>query len=637
MELTIEMQKKFDEVNDKLGGALSIMKPNKKVIGREREIEKLAIAIESIDGMSPLLTGGAGTGKTALVETYITILEEAGEEVVALALDVGTMSENSNILKVRMNNLMNYVSEFEVEVKKTQPQAKIMLFVDEMHVLVNIFDGDTQVGGDLLKKALGRAEEFCVFIGATTVNEYIEHIKPDEAFDRRFTPINIEEVDKSTTKMILKDWIKKYTHVNQALNYVSEEVLDSIIQYNDQYVTKTSEPAKSLKTISYVESTSRFYGCDIDVDLVKYAFETQNSIDLNFDIDLDYCEEVIKEEIIGQPIAIDTVLGMLLDIKLNSAKKEKEPRYVGLFLGPTGVGKTQMAKAISKGIFKADNRLIKIDLTTYGTAESADRLRRDLGHYLENNANKVIVFDEMEKAHDTVLNVLLTILDEGVTTYEMKDSNISYDVNLRNSIIFLTSNAGSETFKTLDKRSNVIFEGNVMTDEYQVAQREISMTVQEAMEKSNMRPEFIQRVKATIPFLGLSQETKIMIAEKEMYRSIKEFEELANVKVELPEPVSPKKAGVLTDNLYSPLSLYIVLECMQKHNTNVNGARHIKKMILRDIRGKLNRTLYEYKNCKKIKFLTNGLCRWEINDSGEKQGLLKVEISRSENRIPMSV
>lgn len=637
MQLNEKMKTKFDEINDKLGGALSIMKANKKVIGREKDLEKFAIAIESIDGMAPLLTGDAGTGKTAIVETYVTMLEEYGEDVVTLDLDVGTMAEDTSILKVRMTNLMKYIREFETVVKDSNPYAKIILFVDEVHILVNIFDGDTQIGGDLLKKALGRAEEFCVFIGATTVNEYIDHIKTDEAFDRRFTRINIEEVDKETTKIIVKDWIDKHQNRNDALKYVSEEVLNAIIQYNDQYITKTSEPAKSLKTISYVESASRVLGRNIDVDLVKYAFESQYGIDLNFNIDLAYCEKVIKEEIIGQPIAIDAVLGVLQEIKLNSAKVEKEPRYVGNMVGPTGVGKTQMAKAISKGIFKSDNRLIKIDLTTYGTAESADRLRRDLGHYLENNADKVIVFDEMEKAHDTVLNVLLTILDEGITTYEMEGSNISYDVNFRNSIIFLTSNAGAETFKTLDKRSDVIFEGDVMTEEYQVAQREISMTVQEALENSSMRPEFLQRVKATIPFLGLSQETKIMIAEREINRTISEFEKLSNVKVELPQPVSPIRAGVDTKNLYNPLSLYIVIECMQKHNTNMNGARHIKRMVLRDVRGMLNRTLFKHEDCRSIKLLTNGLCRWEIGDSGEKQGLLKVEVNSSYNRMSIGV
>jgi ATP-dependent Clp protease ATP-binding subunit ClpA len=630
---------KFNEVNEKLGGAIKLLSTDDKVIGRNKELLDLGIIIERRETNVPLIIGGAGTGKTALVCTYMNMLEESGESVFPIEVDIGAMAEDMDILKVRLSRMMEYIKEFKDVLLEHKPNAKLYLFVDEVHKIVSIFPRGSKIGGDLLKTSLSRAEQFCTFIGATTTKEYMKYIATDDAFDRRFQPLTMEEVDDETTKVILKNWLKKYSKTNPKLKFVQDDVLETIIEYNKQYRTKYHEPAKSLDALISIESASRVLNKSIDIELVKYIFERQYGLDLTFDIDLDYCEKIIKEQIKGQPIAVDTVMNMLLEIKVNAAKKEMEPRYVGMFVGPTGVGKTQMAKAVSEGAFKSKKKFIKMDLTNYSSEDSGDRFRRDLGVQIQDKASSVVLFDEMEKAHDSVLNILLPVLDEGVLQFEMPGAEADMDTqeaNLRNTIIFLTSNAGAEVFKTLDKRAETIFEGDVMTDEYQIAQREVSQVVQDALEKSEMRPEFLQRVKSTCPFLGLSQETMILIAQNEIERTLNEYEELTGVNVICPDAVSPKLAGINTEKTYNPLALYIVLERMEKNNTNVNGARHIKRTIQSDIRGVLNKAKRQQPECKKFKFTTNGECRWEITDSAEKRGLLRVEALDVKNRISIS-
>lgn len=630
---------KFNEVNEKLGGAIKLLDTDDRVIGRNKELLDLGIIVEQREVNVPLIIGGAGTGKTALVCTYMNMLEESGEEVYPIEVDIGSMAEDLDILKVRLSRMMEYIKEFKDVLLEHRPNAKLYLFVDEVHKIVSIFPRGSKIGGDLLKTSLSRAEKFCTFIGATTTKEYTKHIATDDAFDRRFQPLTMAEVDDKTTKIILRNWLEKYAVDEPKLKFVQDNVLETIIEYNKQYKSKYHEPAKSLKSLRSIESASRVLKKNIDIELVKYIFERQYGLDLTFDIDLDYCENVIKQQIKGQPIAIDTVMNMLLEIRINAAKKEMEPRFVGLFVGPTGVGKTQMSKAVAEGVFKSKNKFIKMDLTNYSSENSGDRFRRDLGEQIQDKPSSVVLFDEMEKAHDSVLNILLPVLDEGILQYEMAGAEADLEpqeANLRNSIIFLTSNAGAEVFKTLDKRAETIFEGDVMTDKYQIAQREVSQVVQDALESSEMRPEFLQRVKATCPFLGLSQETMILIAQNEIERTLNEYEELTGVNVICPDAVSPKLAGIQTENYYNPLALYIILERMEKNNTNVNGARHIKRIIQSDIRGILNKAKRQHPDCKKFKFATNGECRWEIRDSAEKKGLLRVEAMDVKNRISIS-
>lgn len=634
-----KVEEKFSEINKRLGNSIKILKTNDRVVGRNKELLNLGIILERLETPVPLVVGEAGTGKTALICTYMNILQDSGEDVFAIEVDIGSMAEDIDILKVRLSKLMEYIKEFKDVLLHYKPNAKLYLFVDEVHKIISIFPRGSKIGGDLLKTSLSRAEDFCTFIGATTTKEYTKHIATDDALDRRFKSIVMREVDDETTKLILKNWLKKYSSINSKLKFVQDDVLETIIEYNKQYRSSRSEPAKSLDALISVEAAHRVLNENIDTDLVRYVFESQFGLDLTFEIDMDHCEKVINDQIKGQPIAIDAVMNVLADIEANAAKKEMEPRYVGLFVGPTGVGKTQMAKAISEAIFGTQKQFIKMDLTDYGSEDSGDRFRRDLGVKLQAKPSSVILFDEMEKAHDSVLNILLPVLDEGTLTFEVPGAEGDMEpqyANLRNTIIFLTSNAGAEVFKTLNKRADTIFEGNVMTDEYQIAQREVSQVVQKALENSEMRPEFLQRVKATIPFLGLSTETMIVIAEKEIERTLKEYKELTGIEVITPDPVSPVKAGVQTDKGYNPLSLYIVIERMQKHNTNVNGARHIKRIIQSDIRGNLNKARRQNRDCTKFRFNTNGQCRWEITSSAEKTGLLKLEALNTKSRIRVS-
>lgn len=628
MLMNEKVDQKFQEVNEKLGNAVALLDVKDKVIGRDEELFDLAIITERRETPVPLALGGAGTGKTALVCSYMNILKQSGEDVYPFEIDIGAMAESEGKLKVRLSKMMSYMKELKEAILEHNPNAKMYLFIDEVHKVVTNFPRGSKIGGDLLKTSLSRAEDFCVPICATTVKEYAKHISTDEALDRRFKPIFIRELNDDVVMKVLRGWLEKYTTAEYPLsNNVDDSVLESIIEYNKQYKSDKYEPAKSLDVIISLESACRVYKKPINHDLVRKIFERQFGLNLNFDIDIDNCVEVIKSRIKGQPIAIDAMISMLIDIKINAAKQEMKPKYVGLFVGPTGVGKTEMAKAIAAAVFNSETQIIRMDMSNYSDEFSGVRFRRELGVAAKEKPSSVVLFDELEKAHDNTLNILLTAMDEGVLQYEIpgaEQDDEPLEANLRNTIMFSTSNAGAKTFNKLNKHAETIFEGDVMTDEYQIAQREVSAVIQEALQASELRPEFLNRVEAIIPFLGLSQTTMLEIASNEIDRSLSEMEMIEGIKVIYPEKVNPRLAGIDTDEVYSPLALYIVVERLQKKNTDVNGARYIKSLIKREIRGLLNRAAYNNPDYDSFEFYTDGNCRWEIVDSANKKGLLRI-------------
>lgn len=640
MLINSEIERKFEETNKKLGNSMKIMKSTTNVIGREQELFDLAIITERKETPVPCIVSEAGTGKTAVIETYMNIMISKGEVVIPIEIDIGAMAEDLDVLKVRLSKMMSYIKEFKDEVLKYKPNAKLYLFIDEVHKIVSIFPRGTKIGGDLLKTTLAKAEEYCVVITATTPSEYDKHIGTDDAFDRRLKRITMKEVNKETTLQILRNWLEKYTTTENNLSEkFDDRILEAIYNYNLQYRTDKSEPAKSLDVLINLESANRVLNRPVDISLVNYIFERQYQVDLNFNVDLEKATNIINRRILGQPIAVNAMRNLLLEMKINAAKKEMKPKFVGLFVGSTGVGKTEMAKALAEAIFGSDQKLIEISLSDYTESNAAPRFRRDLGSKVKYKQSAVVLLDELEKADKDILNVLLPVFDEGKLVYEIAGAEGDMEpqtVSLRNTIIIATSNAGAETFDAIDKHSKTLFVGNEMTDEYLIAQRNLQETIHEALINSELKPEFLNRVNATVPFLPLAQETMINIAEIKIKKSLNEIEELLNKTVVFPDEVEGKKAALGTGKMYSPLALYVVKERMKTKDSKANGARKIDNIIRTDIRQPLLIAINKYeKQYDYYTFETNGKCIWETDKSGIKQGLLRIKPLR--NRFHKSI
>src|SRR5699024_9118017 len=175
----------FNEINENLGGALTVLESNNTVLGRDNELNLLRVVLNKMERPVALLLGGQGKGTSVLVRDYMNHLKAEGHHVEVFQLKVGVMGDNNDLLKARMNSLLEELKRYKEEAHKADPNAKIILFIDEVHTVVSVFGKGSKIGGDLLKESLAESEKFIEVVTATTAKEYRDYIAGDLALDRR--------------------------------------------------------------------------------------------------------------------------------------------------------------------------------------------------------------------------------------------------------------------------------------------------------------------------------------------------------------------------------------------------------------------------------------------------------------------
>lgn len=338
-----KLKQVFDEINEKLGGALRPLKSNSKVVGRDKELKELNIIMNRRDTPVGLLLAPAGAGKTALVGAMINEREAYfHKHVEVFELKIGLMaSEGQQVLMTRMNTLLDNLKLYQDELQKTHPDGEVILFIDEVHTSVSIFGPGTKIGGDLLKDSLARAEEFIKVIAATTNDEFDRYIASDKPLARRFKPISLQEVDKNVTFDILRGWLKAKSVKGEDLNtIVDDETLKYIITNNAAYRPDQHEPAKSIDTLATIHSMHIVDGDPIDKKLVEKAFRTQYDVRLDFSVDAERVFNHIASRVKGQPLALWNMKTMVRNLSFDLEPNTDTPRATAIFPGTTGTGKS---------------------------------------------------------------------------------------------------------------------------------------------------------------------------------------------------------------------------------------------------------------------------------------------------------
>lgn len=338
-----KLKQVFDEINEKLGGALRPLKSNSKVVGRDKELKELNYIMNRRDTPVGLLLAPAGAGKTALVGAMINERETYfHKHVEVFELKIGLMaSEGQQVLMTRMNTLLDNLKLYQDELQKTHPDGEVILFIDEVHTIVSIFGAGTKIGGDLLKDSLARAEEFIKVIAATTNDEFDRYIASDKPLARRFKPISLQEVDKNVTFDILRGWLKAKSVKGEDLNtIVDDETLKYIITNNAAYRPDQHEPAKSIDTLATIHSMHIVDGDPIDKKLVEKAFRTQYDVRLDFSVDAERVFNHIASRVKGQPLALWNMKTMVRNLSFDLEPNTDTPRATAIFPGTTGTGKS---------------------------------------------------------------------------------------------------------------------------------------------------------------------------------------------------------------------------------------------------------------------------------------------------------
>jgi ATP-dependent Clp protease ATP-binding subunit ClpC len=426
--------------------------------GREKEIHKLARVLMQKKKNNPILVGEAGVGKTAIVEALAQFI---------ISSKAPRQLKDVRIVELEMNNLVagtKYRGEFEERLEKVLKEASadpnLVLFIDEIHTLVGAGAAEGALdAANILKPALSKGSIKC--IGATTPTEYRKSIEKDPALERRFQVVWVDEPTPEQALVILKGIAPKFEKHHGVK--VPEAVLAKAVEFSIRYLPDFRLPDKAIdlidqactiKLLKTIPNIQEEVGEELSLsDLARVVSERCRIPlqDLTEDetIRLLHMEEYLSKRIMGQDNAIKEVAESIRTARVG-LKEPNRPMAVFLFVGPTGSGKTELAKSLAAFLFHDEKKLIQFDMSEYQEKHSLSKLIGAppgyLGHEQEGqltgsvrrNPYSIVLFDEVEKAHPDILKIFLQIFDEGHLT----DSQ-GKKTSFKNTIIILTSNLGA--------------------------------------------------------------------------------------------------------------------------------------------------------------------------------------------------
>ena len=485
------------------------------LIGRRAEIDAMIRVLGKKTKNNPLLIGEPGVGKSALAEGLAARIARG---------DVPPMLRDTQICALDMAQVIagsKYRGEFEERIKKVlacvQEMGNVILFIDEMHTLIGA--GSSSEGGldaaNILKPALARGE--VRVIGATTYKEYRKYVEKDAALARRFQRIDVREPDRDETLLILSGLRERYEDYHHVT--IADDALTAAVELSARYVTDRCMPDKAIDLIDEAASMAKIAGwtqesgsvivihaAEVAKVVAQWTGVPVERVGADDQQDILNLEKTLRRRIVGQDEAISSIARALRRSRAGLGDPTR-PLGVFMLLGPSGVGKTELCKALSEALFGSEEALIRIDMSEYSEEATASRLIGSPPGYVGHGEGgqltdavlkrpySVVLFDEIEKAHPKIFSLLLQLLDDGQLT-----DSVGRKVNFKNTIVVMTSNAGV----SFDMEKRLGFASGAEAHDPGKAIL--------AQVKQTFRPEFLGRIDELIVMHSLTKEDGACIA-----------------------------------------------------------------------------------------------------------------------------
>lgn len=552
---------------DKYGHDLSLQAREGKldpVVGRDVEIERVVQILSRRKKNNPILIGEPGVGKSAIVEGLALRIESGeasalqGKRIVTL--DIASMVAGTT-----------YRGQFEERMKaiiqELSSHPEIILFIDEIHTIIGAGNASGSLdAANILKPALARGEVQC--IGATTTAEYAKSIEKDGALERRFQKVSVRPTTHDETVHILQQLREHYGNYHHVV--YSDAVLLQCVDMSERYLTDRAFPDKAIDVMDEVGARAHARQEALnEQDAQPYAITDRDvaqvvsmmsgvpvqRVESNEQERLRTMDKRLLERVIGQDEAVQVVVRAIQRSRLG-LRDPRRPIGTFFFLGQTGVGKTHLAQCLAEDMFGQRDALIRFDMSEFAEKHTASLLvgappgyvaHEDGGKLTEavrRRPYSVVLFDEIEKAHPDIFNVLLQVLDEGRLTDRQ-----GHQVDFRNTIIILTSNVGTRQLKE--------FGGGIGFGQEEMDEKASRHTLMKALQKT-FPPEFVNRLDNVVFFQALSRDALARIINIEV-QQLKERMRKAGHQLVLSNDAQLQ----LIDRAYDPL----------------NGARPVKRAI----------------------------------------------------------
>ena len=550
------------------------------VIGRETETERVVQILSRRTKNNPCLIGEPGVGKTAVVEGLAQRIADGSvpetlTDKKIITLDIPGMIAGAKYrgeFEERMKGVMNEVMK----------DKSIILFIDEIHTIIGAGAAEGAVdAANILKPALARGD--MQVIGATTINEYRKHIEKDAALERRFQSVMVGEPSPEEAELILKGLRDKYEAHHKVK--ITDEAIEAAVKYSVRYIGDRYLPDKAIDLIDEAASKLRISSYtapdsikELENKLKQISSEKEEAIGsqeferaaklrdeekkLRDEIDkavksltedegtrLMHLEEELHKRIVGQSEAVNAVSRAIRRSRVG-LKDPRRPMGSFIFLGPTGVGKTELCKALAEILFGDENAMIRVDMSEYMEKHSVSKMigsppgyvgfdeGGQLTEKIRRHPYSVVLFDEIEKAHPDVFNILLQILEDGILT----DAQ-GRRVDFKNSIIIMTSNVGASGL--IQKASALGFGGD---DTPKSEDARIHERVMASL-RETFKPEFLNRIDEIIVFSKLSDDEIKEIASL-MLKSVEKRLDSMNISISFDDDVIALLAREGTDPVY---------------------------------------------------------------------------------------
>ena len=564
------------------------------VDNREDKIRELRSAMARPVIANAMLLGEAGTGKTAIVEYFANKYTSEDEHVIEL--DVVTMAQNG---RDQFNAFLKRTMDEVIALQESIHQV-LYIFIDEFHVVA--MNGGT----DAIKPILARSGIMGVhMIVATTDDEYFDYIKPNPALDQRLQPIKLNEPSDEEMLPILRNTVAFYEPEIQEL--FPDNILKQIIAFG-KYQPDMFQPRKSILFIDALIGDYRALGVKPTMAHLNERLTSATGIHADWDVDVDKVVRGLAKRVKGQDAALE-IMRDSLNVAVANIQDPTKPMGSYLFAGTTGTGKTELVKALSVGLFGTERALQRYDMSEYQTQASVEVFQERVTTGLTKRPYTILLFDELEKAHDGVRNLLLQLLDDG-----RMSNKYGRQISGLNAYVIMTTNLGASVLADVaNKDADVREYRDLLFSDLAIS----------------LSPEFLGRLTEIVPFQPLSNKILTDIAmmrikelNQRIYRKHGIRLQLVNETYELPD-------GFLqTSFTVNKVLAYLVADRVKRDANNGGGravARRIESEVASVVAAFLNKHPNAYKSFDYISLSVEG--KMVLDDRFDAEGSARIKVT----------